>query len=138
MADNSKGKADQRPKRRSIFGMQQLRRGRDGKWHFYGQEDDEHVRLIVRKYWLFLVRPALPFLLSILVLAGLLWIHGLFPSSLGALWWFVDGVIFLFVLILGGYFVYEDGFVWWNDSYIVTNKRVVKYEGFLQPKRQVV
>jgi PH (Pleckstrin Homology) domain-containing protein/PASTA domain-containing protein len=137
MADNSKGKAGQRPERRSFLGMQQLRRGRDREWHFYGQEDGEHVRLIVRKYWLFLVRPALPFLLSLLVLAAVLWIHTIFPSALGGLWWFVDGVVFLFVLVLGGYFVYEDGFVWWNDCYIVTNKRVVKYEGFLDPKRQV-
>jgi membrane protein YdbS with pleckstrin-like domain len=117
--------------------MQQLRRGRDGKWYFYGQDDGEDVRLIVRKYWLFLVRPALPFLLSLLVLAGVLWIQALFPSPLGALWWFLDGLVLLFVLALGIRFVYEDGFVWWNDSYIVTNKRVVKYEGFLEPKRQV-
>ncbi|HZT99423.1 MAG TPA: PH domain-containing protein [Ktedonobacteraceae bacterium] len=138
MADKSKGKADQRSLRRSFFSMQQIRRGRDGKWHFYGQEDGEEVRLVVHKYWLFLVRPALPFVLSLLVLAGVLWIHAIFPSSLGALWWFVDGVILLFVLILGGYFIYKDGFVWWNDCYIITNKRVVKYEGFLNPKRQVV
>ncbi len=133
MADKSKGKADQQPRKQSFLGMR-IRRGRDGKWHFYGQQDDEDVRLIVRKYWLFLVRPALPFLLSLLVLAGVLWIHALFPSSLGALWWFVDGVVFLFVLVLGAYFVYQDGFVWWNDCYIITNKRVIKYEGFLQPR----
>src|SRR5437763_9004989 len=111
MTDKSKNKGDQRPKRRSFFGMQQLRRGRDKKWYFYGQDDDEHVRLIVRKYWLFLVRPALPFLLSLLVLAGALWIQALFPSPLGALWWFFDGLVFLFVLALGIRFVYEDGFV---------------------------
>src|SRR5437016_3093648 len=54
MADKSKGKADQRPQRQSFLGMR-IRRGRDGKWHFHGQEDGEEVRLIVRKYWVFLV-----------------------------------------------------------------------------------
>jgi membrane protein YdbS with pleckstrin-like domain len=137
MADNSKGKTDQRPKRRSVFGMQQLRRGRDGKWYFYGQEEDEVVRLLVRKYWTFLVREGLPFFLSILAFAGVLLLNEVFPV-LGTLWWFIDGVVLLLVLGLGIRFVYEDWFVWWNDTYIITNKRIIKYEGFLEPKRQVV
>jgi membrane protein YdbS with pleckstrin-like domain len=141
MAGNSKGKnasttADQRPKRRSLFGMHQLRRGRDRKWHFYGQEPDETVRLVVREYWLFLLRPALPLILSILALAIPQWLATLFPF-LGSIWWFLDGVIFLFVLVLGVRFVYYDLVVWLNKIYVITNKRVVSYEGFLQPKRQV-
>jgi membrane protein YdbS with pleckstrin-like domain len=117
--------------------MHQLRRGRDGKWHFYGQEDGEVVRLLVRKYWTFLVREGLPFFLSILAFAAVLLLNEVFPV-LGTLWWFIDGVVLLLVLGLGIRFVYEDWLVWWNDMYIITNRRIIKSEGFLEPKRQVV
>lgn len=116
--------------------MHQLHRGRDGKWHFYGQDPDETVRLIVREYWLFLVKPALPLILSILALATMSWVDTLFPF-LGPIWWLPDGVIFLFVLVLGVRFVSHDLLAWLNKIYIITNKRIVSYEGFLQPRRQV-
>jgi len=120
---------------RARFDFRQLRRGRDHKWFFSGQQPGEDVRLIVRKHWWFLVRPALPFLGSALLFFILLSASTLVSIN-PIIWYIVDGIDFLLVLATGIWFAYKDLVVWWFDTFIITNKRIVSSRGLLEPTRQ--
>ncbi len=39
------------------------------------------------------------------------------------------------VVITGVYFVYNDLVLWWVETYIITNKRVLIWKGLLSPSR---
>ncbi len=120
---------------RTRFGLQQFRRGGDRNWHFSGQQPDEIVRMVVRKHWWFLVTPALPFI-GALVLLVLILSATVALSSFGTLWYFADALVFCLVIGTGVWFVWRDLIVWWVESYIITNKRIINASGLLQPKRQ--
>lgn len=112
-----------------------LYRGKDRKLHFHGQQPDEVVRMVVRKHKWFLVQPALPLIGSImlflLVTAGAL----KFPT-LGVLWVLLEASIILLIIITGAWFVWRDFIVWWFNVDIITNKRLIRWSGFMSPSRK--
>lgn len=122
---------------RSRWGIQNFRRGRDKQWHFSGQQKDEEVKMVVRKHPLFLLKAALPVLGSIVLLlvsttltanVSLRLFHPLFVG--------VQIVAGFLILITAVWFLYKDFVVWWVETYIITNKRIIDSRGLLQPTRQ--
>ncbi|HZU68447.1 MAG TPA: PH domain-containing protein [Ktedonobacteraceae bacterium] len=121
--------------RRIHGGLRQLWRGRDKQLHFRGQEPDEVVRKVVRRHPWFLIRSALPFLGSLLLLIILLGVD-IGQTTLKPLFTFLTLLVGLLVIITAAYFVYKDLILWWLEVDIITNKRILTWRGFLQQTRQ--
>src|SRR6266487_1891736 len=122
---------------RSRWSIQNFRRGRDRQWHFSGQQADEKVKMVVRKHPLFLLKAALPVLGSIaflLIATSLLADTAL--SVFHPLWVGLEIAASILVLITFAWFAYKDLIVWWLETYIITNKRIIDSRGLLQPTRQ--
>jgi uncharacterized membrane protein YdbT with pleckstrin-like domain len=120
---------------RTRFSLLRFRIGRDKMWHFSGQQDGEEVRVVVRKHWWFLVKPAIPFLIALIVLFSIT--GGIFVSSvLASVGVYLEIAAFIAVLITGAWFAYSDLALWWYETYIITNKRIINARGLLEPTRQ--
>jgi hypothetical protein len=120
---------------RPRWGLQNFRRGSDRKWHFSGQGPDEVVKVVVRKHWLFLIKPALPLVGVLALLFGAFVLHARFPG-LAPFWIFLEIVLGCLIVITGAWFLYKDFVAWWLETYIVTNKRIINSRGLLEPTRQ--
>lgn len=121
---------------RQRFNLQQFRRkGRKNKWTFSGQQPDEEVRLVVRRHWWFLIQPGAPVIGLAFLLVLLLWASTVLPGDT-TLWWTINGLLFLCLLGVGGWFAYHHLVAWWYETYIITNKRIINARGLLQPTRQ--
>lgn len=126
-----------KPKRREHGGLRQVRRGQDRKLTFKGQDQDEEVKQVVRQHPLFLVRPALPGLVILLIflLVSILFVR---LPGFGPIWGLTDLILAILFLAAVGYFLWKDFFIWWVNIDIITNKRIVSCRGFLQPARKII
>src|SRR5215471_1528298 len=120
---------------RARWGIQSFRRGHDQRRHFSGQGKDEIVKLVERKHWLFLIKPALPLLGSVILLIIVLALHTRMPV-LHSLWTALEVASGLLIVGTAIWFLYKDFVVWWLETYIVTNKRIINSRGLLEPTRQ--
>ncbi len=123
--------------RRGQGGYRRVRRvgkGKNRHWEFKGQQQDEVVKTVLRKSKFFLITPALPFIASVL---GLIVVGALFGINPGgdSFWLLLEVIMFVLVVITGVYFVYNDLVLWWVETYIITNKRVLIWKGLLSPSR---
>ncbi len=120
--------------RRVHGGLRHLRRvgrGKNRQYRFQGQVEGEVVKLVIRRHKFFLITPALPLIASILAFIGVVALGSLYPAA-GAL---VAGVAILLTAI---YFIYKDLILWWLETNIITNKRVLEWKGLVTPSRQEV
>ncbi|HEY3993489.1 MAG TPA: PH domain-containing protein [Ktedonobacteraceae bacterium] len=124
------------PRRREHGGLRQVRRGADNKLTFKGQDPDEEVKMVVRRHPLFLIRPALPALAVLLLLAVVLALFIRAPG-LDVFWALSSGILGVLLLVAGGFFLWRDFVNWWVNIDIITNKRVIACRGFLLPTRKV-
>ncbi|MFL5690918.1 MAG: PH domain-containing protein [Ktedonobacteraceae bacterium] len=120
---------------RSRFGLQQLRIGRDKRWHFAGQQPDETVRMVVRRHKFFLLTPALPLLGSFILLGLVLYGATSLPNPLIP-WPFFEILAIALIIGTAAWFVYKDFLKWYLETYIITNKRIIISRGILEPTRQ--
>ncbi|HLG76186.1 MAG TPA: PH domain-containing protein [Ktedonobacteraceae bacterium] len=125
------------PRRREHGGLRQVRRTKDQKWVFKGQEKDEEVKLVVRKHPWFLLRPALPAagVLMLFFVVSALFIR---LPAFAPVWGLLDIVLGLCFLFALGYFLWRDFLNWWVNIDIITNKRIIACRGFLEPERKVI
>jgi hypothetical protein len=124
------------PRRREYGGLRQVRRGEDSKLTFKGQDQDEEVKMVVRKHPLFLIRPALPILVVLLLLSVVLALFIRLPAF-GVVWGLVSALLSLLLLVALGFFIWRDLITWWVNIDIITNKRVISCKGFMLPQRKV-
>ena len=100
---------------RARFGLQQLRRGRDKRWHFAGQQPDETVRMVVRRHKFFLLTPALPLLGSFILLGLVLYGATSLPNPLIP-WPFFEILAIAFIIGTAAWFVYKDFLKWYLET----------------------
>ena len=118
--------------------VRRVGRGKNRHYEFKGQERGEIVKMPpIRKHKIFLIPPALPLLGTILALIGVLALDLNF-SSASPLWAFLALIFGILFLVTGAYFVYKDFLLWWIETVIITNKRIIIWKGLLTPTRQQV
>jgi uncharacterized membrane protein YdbT with pleckstrin-like domain len=92
--------------------------------------------MVVRKHPLFLLKAALPLLgsITLLLVSTALTAHAssLFRPVLTG----IQIVAAILILITAVWFLYKDVVVWWVETYIITNKRIIDSRGLLEPTRQ--
>ncbi|HEY0753848.1 MAG TPA: PH domain-containing protein [Ktedonobacteraceae bacterium] len=123
-------------KRHEFGGLRQIRRDENKKLTFKGQDQDEEVKMVVRQHPFFLIKPALPALVSLILLAVVLSLFIRTPS-LAPVWTLLTGSLILIFLIATSIFIWRYFINWWMNIDIITNKRVIVCRGFLLPTRKV-
>ncbi len=110
-------------------------KGKNRHWVFRGQHQDEVVKAVLRKHKIFLIAPAFPFIASIL---GFIIVGALDESnpSASAFWTFLLVILGFLIVGTGVYFLYTDLALWWVETNIITNERVLIWKGLLRPSRK--
>ena len=122
--------------RRYHWSLRRISRGKDKQLHFPGQEPDETVRRVVRRHWLFLIRPALPFIAALVLIFLVLWGEIALPGA-GTLWSLLGVAMGLLTIATAGWFLYRFFVLWELDIDIITNKRIINWRGGIrQPSRK--
>lgn len=109
------------------LGLRTIRRGRDRQWHFPEQQPDEVVRMVIRKHKWFLVRAALPLVGASAALFLFLAWFGPSEPSFQAIWSVLEILAGIAVVITGIYFLYKDLVVWFYETTIITDKRIINW-----------
>lgn len=125
------------PRRRVHGGLRQVRRGKDKKLTFKGQDKDEEVKLVVRQHLIFLVKPVGP-ALGVFIVLLLSITLGIRLPAFGPFWTLLDLLLGVLQALTLGYFLWKDFFVWWVNIDIITNKRIIICRGFIHPTRKVI
>ncbi|HXX78436.1 MAG TPA: PH domain-containing protein [Ktedonobacteraceae bacterium] len=109
-------------------------KGKNRHWEFKGRHQDEVVKTVLRKSKIFLITPAIPFIASVI---GLMIVGALFGINPGgdSFWVLLEIIMLVLVIITGVYFAYHDLALWWVETYIITNQRVLIWKGLLSPSR---
>ncbi len=124
---------DWRPVRTHVT-LRRFRRGPGKTIRFVGQQEDEKLRRIVREHPIFYVRSVVPFLLTLVFTGLVAWLAS--GNALAAsLYPVLDLICSLALIATGLYGIYRIFALWWANVYIVTNKRVLAWRGFLTPTR---
>ena len=121
-------------------GLRHLRRvgrGKNRHYEFQGQLNGEVVQLVLRRHPFFLITPAFPLLASILAFIGVAALSNVYPAG-GPFWTFLELIAGVAILLTGIYFLYKDLVLWWLETYIITNKRILEWKGLATPSRQEV
>ncbi len=115
--------------------VRRVGRGKNRHWEFKGQQPGETVKTVLRKHVWFLITPAFPLIASIvgLIIIGVL--SADYPSA-GPLWTLLEVIFGILILVTGVYFLYNDLALWWVETDIITNKRVMIWKGLITPNRQ--
>ena len=95
----------------------------------------------MRKHKWFLVRPALPLLGSIALLFVLLVVVGPGAPNLQGIWTLLDILAVILIVGTGIYFLYKDLVVWFYETTIITNERIIQWGtrgSVLNPSREEV
>jgi hypothetical protein len=107
-----------------------------GQFAFPGQLKDEDLRLLVRKHWFFLVRPALPMLVTLLAFWVTVMLVVFSPALRTLTSFLIESAFFITFLGTTIWFITSTLLHWWFDVYMVTDKRFIYMSGFLQSIRQ--
>jgi hypothetical protein len=117
--------------------VRRVGRGRNRRYVFRGQQPDETVKMVLRRHKFFLILPALPLIGAIIGLLVVIGLSGQFPQA-GPFWTLLEYIFAIAIIIATGYFLYNDLALWWLNTTIITDKRVLSWEGFLNPSREEV
>jgi Bacterial PH domain len=110
-------------------------KGKNRHWVFRGQHQGEKVKAVLRKSKFFLITPALPFIASVIGLIVVGALFGINPSG-ASFWVLLEVIMLVLVIITGVYFAYNDLVLWWVETYIITDQRVLIWKGVLSPRRE--
>ena len=124
-----------KPAQSGYWRARRVGKGKNRHWEFKGQQPGEVVKAVLRKSKFFLITPALPFIASVL---GLIVVGALFGINPGgdSFWVLLEVIMCVLVVITGVYFLYNDLALWWVETYIITNKRIMIWKGLFNPNRQ--
>jgi hypothetical protein len=110
-------------------------KGKNRHWDFRGRQQDEVVKAVLRKHVYFLITPAFPLIGSIIGLLLMFVLSGAYPSA-GSLWALLQLVFAILIVFTAVYFLYNDLALWWVETDIITNQRVLIWKGLLSPNRK--